>query len=149
MKLRGRMGSMHGFTDVDAQANPTSWLKVLDRLAEEPFCRSYQQKVRELLCPVSSGRYLDVGGGTGFSAAKLTTDFDVSIITTDLSQTMSRAQLARDLKAAVTADPEALPFRANIFDGAWANRTCSTFCRSPAAREWQDASTKSPPAGSE
>jgi hypothetical protein len=36
---------MHGFTDVDAQANPTSLVKVLDRLAEGPFYRFYQQKV--------------------------------------------------------------------------------------------------------
>jgi ubiquinone/menaquinone biosynthesis C-methylase UbiE len=128
VKLRGRMGSMHGFTDVDAPANPISWVKVLDRLAEEPFYRSYQQKVRELLCPVSSDRHLEVGAGTGFSAAKLTTDFDVSVITTDLSQTMSRAQLARGLKAVVTADAEALPFRANVFDGAWADRTMQHVC---------------------
>ena len=123
VKLRGRMGSMHGFTDVDAQANPTSWVNALDRLAEEPFYRSYQQKVRELLCPMSSGRYLEVGAGTGLSAAKLATDFDLSVITTDLSQTMSRAQAARGLRAVVTADAEALPFRANVFDGAWADRT--------------------------
>ncbi|MFD6565793.1 methyltransferase domain-containing protein [Micromonospora profundi] len=114
---------MHGFTDVDSQSDPSSWVAVLDRLAEEPFHKAYQQRIRELLYPAPGRHYLDVGAGTGASAAKLKDDHDVSVATVDYAQTMSTAMRAHGLTQCAVADAHHLPFRSCSFDGAWADRT--------------------------
>ncbi|MEU0151309.1 hypothetical protein [Micromonospora fulviviridis] len=71
---RNRLPIMHGFTDVDRQSDPNSWVAVLGRLSEEPFYQAFQQRVRELLHPAPRCHYLEVGAGTGASAAKLKDD---------------------------------------------------------------------------
>ncbi|MEU6023624.1 methyltransferase domain-containing protein [Micromonospora sp. NPDC047134] len=114
---------MHGFTDVDCQPDPASWVGVLDRLAEEPFYRAYQQRLRELLHPTPGRRYLEVGAGTGASAAQLRDAHDVSVATVDRSLTMAAAMRARGLTRCAVADAHHLPFRTDAFDGAWADRT--------------------------
>ncbi|AEB46613.1 methyltransferase domain-containing protein [Micromonospora maris] len=114
---------MHGFTDVDRQPDPNSWVGVLDRLAEEPFYRAYQQRVRELLDPTPGRRYLEVGAGTGASAAHLRDAHGVSVATVDRSLTMAAAMRARGLTGCAAADAHHLPFRTHAFDGAWADRT--------------------------
>ncbi|MFE9954852.1 methyltransferase domain-containing protein [Micromonospora sp. NPDC005299] len=114
---------MHGFTDVDRQSDPDSWVGVLDRLAEEPFYQAYQQRVRELLHPARGHRYLDVGAGTGASAAQLRDDHRVSVATVDHALTMAAATRARGLAQCTVADAHHLPFLSNSFDGAWADRT--------------------------
>lgn len=114
---------MHGFTDVDRQADPASWVGVLDRLTEEPFYRAYQQRVRELLRPAPGRRYLDVGAGTGASAASLRDEHGASVTTVDRALTMAAASRARGLTRSGVADAHHLPFRSASFDGAWADRT--------------------------
>ncbi|MEU5789147.1 methyltransferase domain-containing protein [Micromonospora purpureochromogenes] len=114
---------MHGFTDVDRQSDPDSWVGVLDRLTEEPFYQAYQQRVRELLHPAPGRRYVDVGAGTGASAAQLKTDHGVSVATADCSLTMVAVTRARGLTQCTVADAHHLPFLNNSFDGAWADRT--------------------------
>ncbi|MET8833512.1 methyltransferase domain-containing protein [Micromonospora sp. NPDC004540] len=114
---------MHGFIDVDHQPDPTSWVAVLDRLTEEPFYRSYQQRVRELLRPSPGRRYLEVGAGTGASAVRLRDDHSVSVATVDHARTMSVAMRARGLTECAVADAHHLPFLNRSFDGAWADRT--------------------------
>ncbi|NBE83928.1 methyltransferase domain-containing protein [Micromonospora rubida] len=114
---------MHGFTDVDRHPDPNSWVAVLDRLTEEPFYQAYQQRVRELLHPAPGRHYLEVGAGTGASAAKLEDDHDVSVATLDYAQTMSTAMRARGLTQCAVADAHRLPFLSFSFDGAWADRT--------------------------
>ncbi|WP_433286098.1 methyltransferase domain-containing protein [Micromonospora sp. CA-244673] len=114
---------MHGFTDVDRQSAPDSWVGVLDRLAEEPFYQAYQQRVRELLRPAPGRRYVEVGAGTGASAAHLRDENSVSVATVDHARTMAAAMKARGLAQCVVADAHQLPFLADTFDGAWADRT--------------------------
>ncbi|MFI7607647.1 methyltransferase domain-containing protein [Micromonospora sp. NPDC049366] len=114
---------MHGFTDVDRQSDPDSWVDVLDRLTEEPFYRAYQERVRELLRPMPGRRYVEVGAGAGASAARLRDAHDVSVTTVDRSLTMAAAMRARGLTQCVVADAHQLPFLSNSFDGAWADRT--------------------------
>ncbi|ODB81689.1 MULTISPECIES: methyltransferase domain-containing protein [Micromonospora] len=114
---------MHGFTDVDRQPDPKSWVGVLDRLSGEPFYQAYQQRVRELLRPSSGRRYLDVGAGTGASAVRLRDDHDVTVLTVDRSLTMAVAMRARGLTRCAVADAHRLPFLDDSIDGAWADRT--------------------------
>ncbi|RKN42774.1 methyltransferase domain-containing protein [Micromonospora endolithica] len=114
---------MHGFTDVDRQSDPDAWVGLLDRLAKEPFYRAYQQRARELLHPTPGRRYIEVGAGTGAGAAHLRDEHDVSVATVDRSLTMAAAMQARGLPQCVVADAHQLPFRADSFDGAWADRT--------------------------
>ncbi|WBB76039.1 methyltransferase domain-containing protein [Micromonospora sp. WMMD1128] len=114
---------MHGFTDVDRQPTPDAWVGVLDRLGEEPFYRSYQRRVRELLDPLPGGRYLDVGAGTGAGAASLTDEYDVSVVAVDHAWTMAAAMRARGLPRCAVADAHHLPFTDDSCDGAWADRT--------------------------
>ncbi|WP_431902033.1 methyltransferase domain-containing protein [Micromonospora chalcea] len=114
---------MHGFTDVDRQPDPKSWVGVLDRLSGEPFYQAYQQRVRELLRPSPGRRYLDVGAGTGASAVRLRDDHDVTVLTVDRSLTMALAMRARGLTRCAVADAHRLPFLDDSIDGAWADRT--------------------------
>ncbi|PWR08358.1 SAM-dependent methyltransferase [Micromonospora acroterricola] len=114
---------MHGFTDVDRQSDPDSWVGVLDRLTQEPFYQAYQQRVRELLHPAPGRRYVDVGAGTGASAAQLKDQYGVSVAAVDYALTMAAAMQARGLTQSTVADAHHLPFLSNSFDGAWADRT--------------------------
>jgi SAM-dependent methyltransferase len=114
---------MHGFTDVDTQPEPTAWITVLDRLTDEPFYRAYQQRVRDLLHPVPRRRYLEVGAGTGASAAHLRDERHVDVITVDRAQFMAAAMRAHGLTRIAVADAHYLPFASSTFDGAWADRT--------------------------
>ncbi|KAB1912732.1 methyltransferase domain-containing protein [Micromonospora sp. AMSO31t] len=114
---------MHGFTDVDRQSDPNSWVAVLDRLTEEPFYRAYQQRVRELLHPSPGHHYLEVGAGTGASAVQLRDDHGVRVVTVDHARTMSVAMRARGLTSCAVADAHHLPFLSRSFHGAWADRT--------------------------
>jgi hypothetical protein len=70
-------GGAHGFTSVDDQSDPDAWVRLLDRLGEEPFYAAYKARVLELLAPAAGGRYLDVGGGTGAAARALRQVVDV------------------------------------------------------------------------
>ncbi|WP_435205341.1 methyltransferase domain-containing protein [Micromonospora sp. bgisy143] len=124
---------MHGFTDVDSQANPESWVGVLDRLGAEPFYQGYQQRVRELLRPTPGGRFVDVGAGTGASAARLGDQHRVSVVTVDHALTMAAAMRARGLTQSTVADAHHLPFPTNSFDGAWADRTLQHLAHPQAA----------------
>ncbi|GAB3339777.1 methyltransferase domain-containing protein [Micromonospora halotolerans] len=114
---------MHGFTDVDHQSDPTSWVAVLDRLGEEPFYQAYQRRVRELLSSSPGRHYLEVGAGTGASAVRLRDDHGVSVATVDHARTMSDAMRTRGLTECVVADAHHLPFLSRSFHGAWADRT--------------------------
>ena len=53
----------HGFTAVDVQEDPHTWIRVLDTLGREPFYVAYKRRVLEMVAPDPAGRYLDVGGG--------------------------------------------------------------------------------------
>jgi SAM-dependent methyltransferase len=113
----------HGFTRVDAQADPRAWVDVLDRVREEPAYRAYKARVAQLLRPVAGGRYLEVGCGTGDEALGLAARFGVEVVGVDVSETMVEEARARGLADAVVADAAALPFERGDFDGAWADRT--------------------------
>jgi len=114
---------VHGFTDVDSQPDPAAWVTTLDRLADEPFYRAYQRRVRELLRPAAAGRYLEVGAGAGTGAARLRDDHHARVVTVDRSRTMATAMATRGLTGVAVADAHRLPFAAGTFDGAWADRT--------------------------
>jgi ubiquinone/menaquinone biosynthesis C-methylase UbiE len=114
---------MHGFTDVDSQENPDQWVRVLDVLADEPFYAGYQARVRELLHPAAGRRYLEIGAGTGASAARLAGEYGAEVVTIDRARTMTDAQRARGPRHPVNADANAIPFRAGAFAGASADRT--------------------------
>jgi SAM-dependent methyltransferase len=114
---------VHGFTDVDRQDHPEQWVRVLDALADEPFYASYQARVRELLQPIAGHRYLEVGAGTGASAARLIREHNVDVVTLDSAKTMTEAQRARGLPHPITADAHMIPCCDDSFDGASADRT--------------------------
>ena len=114
---------MHGFTDVDRQSYPDSWVGVLDRLTDEPFYQAYQHRVRELLHPVPGRRYVEVGAGTGASAVRLRDEHDAGVVTVDRAVTMAVAMQARGLTQCAVADAHRLPFLDDSFDGAWSDRT--------------------------
>jgi hypothetical protein len=46
----------HAFGDVDAQADPATWVQVLDKLGEEPLYAGYKRPILELLDPQPGGR---------------------------------------------------------------------------------------------
>ena len=121
-------GCAHGFTSVDDQSDPDAWVRLLDRLAEEPFYAAYKTRVLELLSPAAGGRYLDVGGGTGAAAralrevARRERGGETLAIVLDRSVTMVRVASRRGI-VAVAGQAEALPFADASFDGAWADRT--------------------------
>ncbi len=108
----------HGFEHVDDEPDPKAWVDVLDRLHAEPFYREYKARVRELLAPERSGRYLEVGAGVGTDAAAL----GASVVGVDRSLTMCREARSRGLPVLVGA-AEALPLSSNSVDGCWADRT--------------------------
>ena len=83
--MNGTLGCMHGYTDVDHQKRPQECVDTLDTLAVEPFYERYQARVRELLRPRRGGRFLEVGAGTGRSAARLREECRVDVVTVDRS----------------------------------------------------------------
>ena len=52
-----------GFTHIDDEARPATWVECLDALHGEPFYRQYKDRIRAILEPWSTGRYLEVGAG--------------------------------------------------------------------------------------
>jgi SAM-dependent methyltransferase len=113
----------HPFSDVDAQSDPGAWVGVLDRLRADPAYAAYKRRVLELLGAHPGGRYLEVGCGTGADALELAEHVGCSVVGVDSSQTMIEEARRRGLAEAVNADAHALPFEADAFDGAWADRT--------------------------
>ncbi len=113
----------HAFTDVDAQPDPAAWVRVLDKVRQEPLYAAYKQRTVELLDPQSGGRYLEVGTGAGTDALAFAARFNVSVVGADSSSVMIEEAKRRGLTDAVVADAHALPFESESFDGAWADRT--------------------------
>jgi SAM-dependent methyltransferase len=113
----------HAFTDVDAQADPTAWIGVLDKLRDEPLYAAYKRRILELLDPQPGGRYLEVGCRTGADALACAARFDVAVVGIDSSRVMIDEATRRGLTDAVAADAHSLPFEPGSFDGAWADRT--------------------------
>jgi SAM-dependent methyltransferase len=113
----------HGFTNVDEQPDPRSWVEVLDRMRAEPAYRAYKARVADQLRPVAGGRYLDIGCGTGADANALAVRHGVDVVGVDASETMVEEARRRGLPEAVVADAASLPFADASFDGAWADRT--------------------------
>ena len=113
----------HGFTDVDAQPDPAAWIAVLDEVRREPLYAAYKRRALELLDPEAGGRYLDVGAGTGADALACAKRFGVEVVGADSSRVMVEEATRRGLTEAVLADAHSLPFPAESFDGAWADRT--------------------------
>jgi SAM-dependent methyltransferase len=112
----------HAFTAVDAQADPSSWIEVLDKLRREPAYAAYKSRIGELLQPTESGRYLEVGTGTGADAVALAERFGVHVVGVDMSSTMIEEARRRGLDDAHVATAESLPFDPSSFDGCWADR---------------------------
>jgi SAM-dependent methyltransferase len=113
----------HAFTAVDEQADPSSWIEVLDKVRREPAYAAYKARTAELLRPRKGGRYLEVGTGTGADALELATRFGVSVVGVDVSSTMIEEARRRGLREAQVASAESLPFGHSTFDGCWADRT--------------------------
>src|SRR5262245_48902229 len=99
----------HGFTRVDEDARPGAWVECLDILHGVPFYRDYKARVREMLAPVPTGRYLEVGAGVGTDALAIDAT-GAAVVGVDRSATMCRESRARGLARSVAADAEALPF---------------------------------------
>lgn len=116
-------GAEHGFTAVDAQDDPASWIAVLDRVRREPAYAAYKARIPELLRPVAGGRYLEVGVGAGDDAIALADNFGVTVVGVDASRVMVDEAHGRGLAEAHVADAHDLPFDAASFAGAWADRT--------------------------
>jgi SAM-dependent methyltransferase len=123
----------HPFADVDAQDDPPAWVAVLDRLRCHPAYAAYKARGAELLEPGPEGRYLDIGCGTGADALQLAGQAGCSVAGVDRSQTMIGEARRRGLTDAVVADAPQLPFPADEFDGAWADRTFQHLADPPAA----------------
>ncbi|HEY3064888.1 MAG TPA: methyltransferase domain-containing protein [Methylomirabilota bacterium] len=115
----------HGFTRVDEEERPRAWVECLDRLHCEPFYREYKDRVRAILAPRPTGRYLEVGAGVGTDALAL----GATVIGLDRSLTMCRESRARGLMLSVVGDAEALPFRSGLVDGCWSDRTFQHLAR--------------------
>lgn len=47
----------HGFTAVDVQEDPHSWIRVLDTVGRDPFYVAYKRRVLEMVAPDPAGRY--------------------------------------------------------------------------------------------
>lgn len=112
----------HGFTAVDDQAAPREFVDVLKKLTAEPFYDAYKVRLRELLRAQPGQRFLDVGAGTGAAAVALRDDYGAAVVAVDSSQTMAAAMEEAGLAHIVVADAHRLPFRDEVFDGAWADR---------------------------
>jgi cyclopropane fatty-acyl-phospholipid synthase-like methyltransferase len=115
----------HAFTDVDAQPDPEAWVDVLDKLRAEPAYAAYKRRTIELLGPQRGGRYLEIGTGAGADAIALERRFKATVVGVDSSEAMIEEARRRGLTEARLADAHALPFEADSFDGAWADRTFS------------------------
>ncbi|MES5820521.1 methyltransferase domain-containing protein [Streptomyces sp. RG80] len=115
-------GAAHGFTSVDSQTRPGDWVTVLDRVAAEPFYAAYKRRLRELLRPTAGELFLEVGAGTGDAARALRARWNAEVVALDSSLTMAARARTRGLARAVVADGHRLPFGADRFDGAWADR---------------------------
>jgi SAM-dependent methyltransferase len=113
----------HGFTAVDAQDDPASWIDVLDRVRGEPAYMAYKARVAELLLPAHGRRYLEVGTGAGDDALALASSRGVEVVGVDVSQAMVAEARRRGLVEAHVADAHELPFEDATFAGAWADRT--------------------------
>lgn len=113
----------HGFTDVDSHDDPKSWVKVLDRMHEEPFYASYKKRTIEMLEPQQGGIYLDIGAGTGHDARTLRDARNCTVVALDRSLTMGRESTRRGLATFAVGMAEQLPFAENRFDGCWSDRT--------------------------
>lgn len=109
----------HGFTRVDEEARPASWVECLDTLHCEPFYREYKERVRAILSPRPTGVYLEVGSGVGTDAMSI----GARVVGVDRSLTMCRESRARGLTMSVVADAEALPLPSRLVDGCWSDRT--------------------------
>lgn len=112
----------HGFTSVDEQPEPDSWVAVLDRIRREPFYRAYKRRVLELLAPCDGGVYLDVGAGAGDDAREIATSARCGVIAADRSFTMASTCRARGGVHAIVCDAGGIPFRGATFDGCRADR---------------------------
>jgi SAM-dependent methyltransferase len=113
----------HPFEDVDGQAEPTEWIRVLDVVRDEPAYAAYKRRVRELLAPRPGRTYLEIGCGTGDDALALARASGAAVVATDSSHAMIAEARRRGLDDARVADAHALPFADASFDGAWADRT--------------------------
>ena len=112
----------HGFTAVDTQPAPATWVGVLDRLDSEPFYADYKERLHELLRPSAGERLLEVGAGTGEAARAAEARYAVDVVAVDRSVTMAGECRARGTSRVLTADAHRLPFRTGHFSGAWADR---------------------------
>lgn len=115
----------HGFTRVDEDARPATWVECLDKLHDEPFYRGYKDRVRTILAPRPTGLYLEVGAGVGTDALAMT----AKVVGIDRSATMCREARARGLRLCVRADAEALPLPSELVDGCWSDRTFQHLAR--------------------
>jgi ubiquinone/menaquinone biosynthesis C-methylase UbiE len=115
----------HGFTRVDEEARPAAWVECLDLLHSEPFYREYKRRVRMILAPRPTCRYLEVGTGVGTDALAV----GATVIGVDRSLTMCRESCARGLMRSVVGDAEALPFPSGLVDGCWSDRTFQHLAR--------------------
>ncbi len=113
----------HPFAHVDDQPDPRAWIDVLDRLRSDPLYAKYKARVVELLGPAARGRYLEIGSGTGADAVELARRYGAEVVGVDSSVAMVEEARSRGLADALVADAHALPFDADVFDGAWADRT--------------------------
>ena len=113
----------HPFAHVDDQPDPQAWIDVLDRLRSDPLYARYKARVVELLDPAPGGRYLEVGSGTGADAIEVARRYGAEVVGVDSSVAMAEEARRRGLAEALVADAHALPFDAEVFDGAWADRT--------------------------
>lgn len=119
----------HGFTSVDTQPRPDDWVRVLDKVAAEPFYAAYKQRLQELLHPAAGGLFLEVGAGTGDAALALRSRWKAEVVAVDSSLTMIAQARTRGPAHAVVADGHQLPFGADRFDGAWADRVLQHVAR--------------------
>jgi SAM-dependent methyltransferase len=115
-------GVAHGFTSVDTQPRPAEWVQVLDRLSAEPFYAAYKQRLQEFLRAEPGGLFLEIGAGTGDAAMALRSGSGAEVVAIDSSLTMIAQARDRGLSHAAVADGHRLPFAADQFDGAWADR---------------------------
>jgi SAM-dependent methyltransferase len=113
----------HPFAHVDDQPDPGAWIDVLDRLRSDPRYARYKARLVELLAPAPGGRYLEIGSGTGADAIELAQRCGAEVVGVDSSVAMAEEARRRGLSRALVADAHALPFDAEVFDGAWADRT--------------------------
>lgn len=118
-----RKRMLHGFTDVDSQDDPEAWVKVLDKIHDEPFYASYKKRAIEMLDPQQGGIYLDIGAGTGQDARAVRDRWNCTVVALDRSVTMMQESNRRGLTSSTVGNAEQLPFADNRFDGCWSDRT--------------------------